>query len=228
MMQSLSGCQVLSPVCPHVAQTRPACNNNVTRVLSHTRRASGLVMVRAESAASTSSTSTAEPTVEPPPPSEVAMSPTAPAPKSIITEENILSAITGDNILVEDHYGRLHVNPEASTSEIVKAYQERCAEVNQRSLGESEAREILNKLKDSVDLLMSEEERRMYDWCLLRKATHTVDYAWPYEADITQRLEDPTSLMVPPEEDGVNQKVGLFFAGWFVLSCILSIVVGMK
>lgn len=33
---------------------------------------------------------------------------------------------------------------------------------------------------------------------------------------------------VPPEEDGVNQKVGLFFAGWFVLSCILSIVVGMK
>jgi len=36
----------------------------------------------------------------------------------------------------------------------------------------------------------------MYDWCLLRKATHTVDYAWPYEADLTQRLDDPTSLVV--------------------------------
>lgn len=31
---------------------------------------------------------------------------------------------------------------------------------------------------------------------------------------------------VPPEDDGVNDKVGLFFAGWFVLSCILSIVIG--
>lgn len=50
--------------------------------------------------------------------------------------------------------------------------------------------------QDSVDLLMSEEERRMYDWCLLRKATHTVEYAWPYEADLSQREEDINSLDV--------------------------------
>lgn len=159
---------------------------------------------------------------------DVALSPAAPALKSLINEENIISAISGENILVEDHYGRLRVNPDASTSEIIKAYQERCAEVNQRSLTESDSQEILSKLKDSVDLLMSEEERRMYDWCLLRKATHTVDYAWPYEADLTQRLDDPTSLVVIPEDDGGNRNVALFFAGWFVLSCILSIVVGMK
>lgn len=51
-------------------------------------------------------------------------------------------------------------------------------------------------VQDSIDLLLSEEERRMYDWSLLRKATHTVDYAWPYEADITQSLVDKTPLPV--------------------------------
>lgn len=51
-------------------------------------------------------------------------------------------------------------------------------------------------VQDSVDLLLSEEERRMYDWSLLRKATHTVEYAWPYEADVTQRLADKTPLPV--------------------------------
>lgn len=30
------------------------------------------------------------------------------------------------------------------------------------------------------------------------------------------------------EDDGGNRKVALFFFGWFVLSCILNIVVGMK
>lgn len=214
-------CQLLSPVSTNVTSRtqRPSCS--ITRI-SQSRRASGLV-VRAES--TSAPTSTVE-TESPTPTEAVALTPTAPASKSLINEENILSAITGQNIIVEDHYGRLGVNPEASSSEIVKTYQERCAEVRQKNLSESETEEILNKLKDSVDLLTSEEERRLYDWCLLRKATHTVDYAWPYEADITQRLQDPTSLVVPPEDDGVNDKVGLFFAGWFVLSCILSIVIG--
>lgn len=220
MMQCLSGSQLLSPVCTHVGAQRPSSS---ARSVPQLRRAAGLV-ARAESAST--STSTVEPTVEPP--SEAAVSPIPPAPKSIINEDTILSAITGDNILVEDHYGRLRVNPDASTSEIVIAYQERCEEVQQQSLGESEAGELLNQLKDSVELLTSEEERRMYDWCLLRKATHTVDYAWPYEADLTQRLADPTSLVPVKEDDGGNRNVALFFFGWFVLSCILSIVVGMK
>jgi hypothetical protein len=188
-------------------------------------------MVRAESTGTSTSTSTADPEVQPSADSEedeFAISPTPPAPKSLITEENIISALTGDDILIEDHYGRLGVDPEASTSEIIKAYQERCAEVNQRELEESESQEILNKLKDSVDLLMSEEERRMYDWCLLRKATHTVEYAWPYEADLSQREEDINSLDVVKEDDGGNAKVGLFFLGWFVLSCILSLTVGRQ
>ncbi|KAG0580452.1 hypothetical protein M758_4G176700 [Ceratodon purpureus] len=223
MMQCLSGSQLLSPVCTHVVVAqRPACN--VTRG-AQVRRGAGLV-VRAESTAS-SSTSTAEPTsVEPA--SEVAVSPIPAGPKSIINEETILSAISGDNIVLEDHYGRLRLNPDASTSEIVKAFQERCEEVKQQLLGESETEELINKLKDSVELLTSEEERRMYDWCLLRKATHTVDYAWPYEADLTQRLEDPTSLVPEKEDDGGNRNVALFFAGWFVLSCALNILIGMK
>lgn len=101
MMQCLSGCQLLSPaVCTQhhvVAQSRP-CGNNVTRA-SARGRTSGFV-VRAESASSASTSATAEPTVEPPAAgSEVALSPAAPASKSIITEENIISAISGESKL---------------------------------------------------------------------------------------------------------------------------------
>lgn len=92
MMQCLSGSQLLSPACTHVVAQRPC---NATRV-SQVRRASGLV-VRAESAST--STSTAEPAVEPEvePASEVAVSPIPPAPKSIINEETILNALSGDS-----------------------------------------------------------------------------------------------------------------------------------
>ncbi|XP_073394075.1 NAD(P)H-quinone oxidoreductase subunit U, chloroplastic isoform X2 [Physcomitrium patens] len=191
MVQCLPAqCQLVSPVSTQIGPRTRRLTCNAARI-SHSRRGLGLA-VRAES--KSASTSTVEP-AGPAPTEEVTLTPTAPPSKSLINEENILSAISGRNIIVEDHYGRLRVNPEASSSEIVKAYQERCAEVRQQNLGESEAQEILNKLKDSVDLLTSEEERRLYDWCLLRKATHTVDYAWPYEADLTQRLQDPTTLV---------------------------------
>lgn len=33
---------------------------------------------------------------------------------------------------------------------------------------------------------------------------------------------------VVKEDDGGNAKVGLFFLGWFVLSCILSLTVGRQ
>ena len=97
MTQWLSGRQLLSPVCTHVVVAqRPGNGTRVAQV----RRAAGLV-VRAESASA--STSTAEPAAEPAmepvsqvePSSEVA--PIAPAPKSIINEETILSAITGES-----------------------------------------------------------------------------------------------------------------------------------
>jgi hypothetical protein len=89
MMQCLSGSQLLSPVCSHVGAQRPSSS---ARSVPQLRRAAGLV-ARAESAST--STSTVEPTVEPP--SEVAVSPIPPAPKSIINEDTILSAITGDS-----------------------------------------------------------------------------------------------------------------------------------
>ena len=89
MMQCLSGSQLLSPVCTHVGAQRPSSS---ARSVPQLRRAAGLV-ARAESAPT--STSTVEPAVEPP--SEVAVSPIPPAPKSIINEDTILSAITGDS-----------------------------------------------------------------------------------------------------------------------------------
>lgn len=55
-----------------------------------------------------------------------------------------------------------------------------------------------------MDLLTSEEERRLYDWSLLRKATHSVDYAWPFEADISQRLPDSPPLSVSQSLSPVN------------------------
>lgn len=143
--------------------------------------------------------------------------------------------------------------------------------------------------QDSADMLTSEEERRMYDWSLLRLQNPGVEYIWPFEADITQRLSDspPNKVSMwncetnyffpvlcweqllswPPalatwqfessvwkliflftsttkhqnlkassgvtkycwplqtvEDDEGNRNVALFFLGWFILSCVLNIV----
>jgi len=185
------------------------------------------VVVRAESTSTSTSTSEATPAA-PSVADDFALSSPPANPKSIITPENILAALSGEGIILEDHYGRLGASPESSSEEIMKAYQERRADVQQQSLGEAEAQDQLNKLKDSVDLLLSEEERRMYDWSLLRKATHTVEYAWPYEADVTQRLADKTPLPGPPADPEGTRNWTLFFVGVFVLSIALNLFIGFN
>lgn len=108
-MQCLSGRQLLSPVSStHVApsQTPRLSCANVTVARGALRR---VVMVRAESTGTSSSTSTADPDVEPSAADseedEFAISPTPPAPKSLITEENIISALSGDgNESLHSHF----------------------------------------------------------------------------------------------------------------------------
>lgn len=104
-MQCLSGRQLLSHavssthVAPQITPRPLSCANvNVTVARGALRR---LVMVRAESTDTSTSTSTAEPELEPPASEddEFAISPTPPAPKSLITEDNIISALTGDGKL---------------------------------------------------------------------------------------------------------------------------------
>eukprot|EP00850_Spirogloea_muscicola_P011718 SM000073S21494 [mRNA] locus=s73:619422:622533:- [translate_table: standard] len=55
-----------------------------------------------------------------------------------------------------------------------------------QGLEEGAARQQLRLLEDALDLLTSDEERRLYDWALERQGNSGGQYVWPYEADITQ------------------------------------------
>ncbi|CAK9208418.1 unnamed protein product [Sphagnum troendelagicum] len=142
---------------------------------------------------------------------------------SLLSPLNIARALAGEGISLVDHYGRLQVSPEASSGEIFQAYRKRRSEITAQSLEESVIQKQLRDLQDSADMLTSEEERRMYDWSLLRLQNPGVEYIWPFEADITQRLSDsPPNKTV--EDDEGNRNVAIFFLGWFILSCVLNIV----
>ncbi|CAI5468504.1 unnamed protein product [Closterium sp. Yama58-4] len=74
----------------------------------------------------------------------------------------------------------------------------------------------------------SEEERRLYDWAIIRaEQGSAADYVWPFETDVTQKnftqgVGNPPRPMSPDDPEG-TAKLGYFFLAWFALSCVLSL-----
>lgn len=129
-------------------------------------------------------------------------------------------------LVLVDHYARLGVSRLASTAEIFSEYSKKCQAVRaDTSLDEETSQQRLRGLEESLEVLATEESRRLYDWRLMRKSTPTPEvYIWPYEADITQsvRRQGEPRQMVPEDTEGL-QKLGYFFLGWFILSAVLSL-----
>uniref|UniRef100_A0A0F7H1C4 Chaperone DnaJ-domain superfamily protein n=1 Tax=Habenaria pantlingiana TaxID=1498489 RepID=A0A0F7H1C4_9ASPA len=140
---------------------------------------------------------------------------------SLISTINVQKAIRGIAITNVDHYGRLGIARGDSYDKVDAAYAKMCEDVVNQGLDEEESKRRIELLKESYDILSSEEERRLYDWSLARNEMPD-RYVWPFEVDITQT---PTQLPPPqePEDVGPTRLVGYFFLAWFVLSVILSI-----
>eukprot|EP00897_Mesotaenium_endlicherianum_P006594 jgi/Mesen1/5963/ME000301S05091 len=124
-----------------------------------------------------------------------------------------------------DHYGRLGLSKEATNADIVAAFESKSREVAaEQGLEEETARQRISLLQQSLDVLTSEEDRRYYDWSIVRSDGKQGRYVWPYEADYTQRYVPSSDLptpMVAEDEEG-TRKLGYFLLGWFVLSVVLS------
>uniref|UniRef100_A0A0F7CZC4 Chaperone DnaJ-domain superfamily protein n=1 Tax=Goodyera fumata TaxID=1390594 RepID=A0A0F7CZC4_9ASPA len=140
---------------------------------------------------------------------------------SLISTINVQKAIRGIEITNVDHYGRLGIARGDSYEKVDIAYEKMCEDIVNQGLDEEESNKRLDLLKESYDILSSEEERRLYDWSLARNEMPD-KYVWPFEVDITQT---PTQIPPPrePEDVGPTRLVGYFFLAWFVLSVILSV-----
>uniref|UniRef100_M1CNA1 DNAJ heat shock N-terminal domain-containing protein n=2 Tax=Solanum TaxID=4107 RepID=M1CNA1_SOLTU len=92
-------------------------------------------------------------------------------------------------------------------------------------LVEEELNKKLQLLKESYSILSTPEERRLYDWSLVRSEAPD-DYKWPFEVDPT-----PPSTGTPPPQEPEDVEptilVGYFFLGWFVLAAVLSIALNL-
>lgn len=146
-----------------------------------------------------------------------------PPSPSLLTLSNINKALCGEDLITPDHYATLGLPRGASYEEVRRAFRERFERVVQQGTDEDAIREKLRILKDSYEVLSSEEQRRLYDWSLLHSESLDGKYRWPYEADITQRTSGPGPPKAPEDEEAIR-RVGYFFLGWFILSCILSLV----
>uniref|UniRef100_A0A0F7H1N4 Chaperone DnaJ-domain superfamily protein n=1 Tax=Masdevallia picturata TaxID=125444 RepID=A0A0F7H1N4_9ASPA len=142
---------------------------------------------------------------------------------SLISAINVQKAIRGIEITNVDHYVRLGIARGDSYDKVNLTYQKMCEEVMNQELDEEEVNKRLDILKESYEILSSEEERRLYDWSLARNEMPD-RYVWPFEVDITQT---PTQPPPPPEPEDIEptKLVGYFFLGWFVLSVILAVTI---
>ncbi|KAG5603183.1 hypothetical protein H5410_034553 [Solanum commersonii] len=116
-------------------------------------------------------------------------------PPSIISALNVEKALLGIAITDIDHYGILGLSRKCSYAE------------------------------ESYSILSTPEERRLYDWSLVRSEAPD-DYKWPFEVDPT-----PPSTGTPPPQEPEDVEptilVGYFFLGWFVLAAVLSIALNL-
>lgn len=140
---------------------------------------------------------------------------------SLISTDNVQKALRGIAITDADHYGRLDITRGTSYDEVTVAYKKKCEELLNKGLPEEDAKKEMELLKESFEILSSEEERRLYDWSLGR-SENPDRYMWPYETDFTQiSPEDPPPG--EPENVGPTRLVGYFFLAWLLLSFVLSV-----
>ncbi|KAJ8535496.1 hypothetical protein K7X08_023216 [Anisodus acutangulus] len=144
-----------------------------------------------------------------------------PGPPSIISALNVEKAILGIAITDIDHYGRLGLPRKCSYAEVPVAYNKKVEEIMNEGLVEEELNKKLELLKESYSILSIPEERRLYDWSLVR-SEETGNYKWPFEVDKTP-LSSGTPPPQEPEDVEPTRLVGYFILGWFVLAGVLSI-----
>nr|CAD1822578.1 unnamed protein product [Ananas comosus var. bracteatus] len=140
---------------------------------------------------------------------------------SLISAANVQKALRGLAITDVDHYGRLGISKGTSYDQVNVAFKKKQEELMNKELDEEEAKKELELLKESYNILSSEEERRLYDWSLAR-SERPERYVWPFEVDITQT---PTQPPPPKEPEDVEptRLVGYFFLAWLILSFALSV-----
>ncbi|XP_020100333.1 NAD(P)H-quinone oxidoreductase subunit U, chloroplastic [Ananas comosus] len=140
---------------------------------------------------------------------------------SLISAANVQKALRGLAITDVDHYGRLGISKGTSYDQVNVAFKKKQEELMNKELDEEEAKKELELLKESYNILSSEEERRLYDWSLAR-SERPERYVWPFEVDIT---ETPTQPPPPKEPEDVEptRLVGYFFLAWLILSFALSV-----
>ncbi|KAL2925842.1 NAD(P)H-quinone oxidoreductase subunit U chloroplastic, partial [Bienertia sinuspersici] len=156
-------------------------NNIIDVTLSTRKQASSRFLARStedESSQTTTTTTTAEEEEE----SAVEV-PTG--PPSLISALNVEKILRGIAITDVDHYARLGLRRGCSYDQVGAAYQNKVKELSNKGLDEEEFSKELDLLKESYNILSSEEERRLYDWSLARNAAPDT-YMWPFESDITQ------------------------------------------
>ncbi|XP_042395830.1 NAD(P)H-quinone oxidoreductase subunit U, chloroplastic-like [Zingiber officinale] len=142
---------------------------------------------------------------------------------SLISAANVQKAIRGLAITDADHYGRLGISRKSSYDQIKVAYENKCEELMNKGLDEAEKMEELELLKESYDILSSEEERRLYDWSLVRSEKPD-RYVWPFEVDRIKLSTEPPPAQ-EPEDVGPTRLVGYFFLAWLILSVALSVTI---
>ncbi|CAI5999067.1 unnamed protein product [Closterium sp. NIES-64] len=140
-----------------------------------------------------------------------------------------VDADSSADLVLVDHYKRLGVSRNANNAEIFKAFEARCEQLTSNpNLDEEAARQQLLSLEVSLDVLTSEEERRLYDWAIIRaEQGSAADYVWPFETDVTQKnftqgVGNPPRPMTPDDPEG-TAKLGYFLLAWFAVSCVLSL-----
>ncbi|CAK7352812.1 unnamed protein product [Dovyalis caffra] len=138
---------------------------------------------------------------------------------SLISALNVERALRGIPITDVDHYGRLGIQRRSSYEEVTAAYRNRVEELLNQGLDEAEVREKMELLKESYTILSSKDERRMYDWSLVR-SEKPERYMWPYEVDFTPTAPPPP---MEPEDEGPTRLVGYFAMAWLILAVTLSI-----
>uniref|UniRef100_A0A0V0H188 Putative ovule protein n=1 Tax=Solanum chacoense TaxID=4108 RepID=A0A0V0H188_SOLCH len=108
---------------------------------------------------------------------------------------------------------------------MLSCVQKKVEEIMNEGLVEEELNKKLQLLKESYSILSTPEERRLYDWSLVRSEAPD-DYKWPFEVDPT-----PPSTGTPPPQEAEDVEptilVGYFFLGWFVLAAVLSIALNL-
>ncbi|KAI3955721.1 hypothetical protein MKW98_006081 [Papaver atlanticum] len=144
-------------------------------------------------------------------------------PYSIISTLNVEKIFRGIPITDVDHYVRLGIPRGCPYDQVSIGYKNKYEELMKQELEEEELANKMDLLKESYSILSSQEERRLYDWSLLR--TGTPDrFAWPFESDITQAdIMQGTPPPGEPEDFGPTRLVGYFFVGWLLLAVVSSI-----